>query len=559
MKLIPTAFAVACAVFISQSACAASLTMLQFGSFETRAEAQKRLTEVTAKHATQLSKLASNIREVKLPPDNLTVYRTQAGPVESRAAAQAICSQLASAGDECYIVQTAMVSAPEKAPTLAQAAATAAAPVTSAVADAADSTAKAVAEATPELPTTSDSKPTARDPLNRAALETVSADRAQEALATAADTRTEFAQDDAAAAQVNKALDAALTEKKAEAEALNTAKNAPAPSRSFWSRLNPFSADEPAKAPSPRAPEPVAAPVEAVAATALTATAADAAEPEVTKAPAAAETEAVAMPVPVTNAPKLETSALPPAAETRDAPIAVAPAAATPSPTPAVVSLSRTPITLDTTPVILHADPLPLPPPPAPLREQDRRELAAGIKPKLPAPEVIAASPITAAPAPATAAVQDGSVEVEEAKRVPVTQAIAVPQTAAPIAAAAPRVAPAASLSPTATDGQKTIWAQVGPFASERAAIDYWSAYRKSHPDFPVVRVRATTPLQTTAGSKAQSWLRVGPVANSAFVTSLCGSLGAQPGLRCGVVRDSGVAGDVKSSKQTPASSRYKH
>lgn len=555
MKLIPTAFAVACAVFISHSACAASLTMLQFGSFETRAEAQKRLTEVTAKHATQLSKLASNIREVKLPPDNLTVYRTQAGPVESRAAAQAICAQLASVGDECYIVQTAMVSAPEKASTLAQAATTAAAPVTSAAAQATDSAASTVAAAVPELPTISDSKPTARDPLNRAALETVSADRAQETLATAADTRTEFAQDDAAATQVNKALDEALNEKKvAENSAASAAENA-APSRSFWSRLNPFSSDEPSKAPVAKAPDAAAAPVEAVAATALAATAA-AAEPDVTKAPAAVETEAVALPVPAVSAPTLETPESPPAAESREAPIVSAPAAV-PSSAPAVVSLSRTPITLDTTPVILHAEPLPLPPPPAPLREQDRRELAAGIKPKLPAPEVIAASPI-AAPA-ATASVNDGSVEVEEAKRVPVTQAIAVPQTAAPVAAAAPRVTPAASLSPTATDGQKTIWAQVGPFASERAAIDYWSAYRQSHPDFPVVRVRATTPLQSAAGSKAQSWLRVGPVANSAFVTSLCGSLTAQPGLRCGVVRDSGVAGDVKASTQAPISSRYKH
>lgn len=544
MKLTPTAFAVACAVFISHSACAASLTMLQFGSFETRAEAQKRLAEVTAKHATQLSTLASNIREVKLPPDNLTVYRTQAGPVESRAAAQAICSQLASAGDECYIVQTAMVSAPAKAPTLAQAAATAAAPVTSAVAEAVDSTAKAVAAATPELPAISDSKPTARDPLNRAALETVSADRTQEALATAADQRTEFAQDDAAAAQVNKALDDALNEKKgADNSAATTTENS-APSRSFWSRLNPFSADEPTKAPVAKAPDTGAAPVEAVAAKALAATAAPTTEPEAAVAAAVPEEAAapVPAPVPVAIAPKLAT-------------LESQPLPSTPS-APAAVSLSRTPITLDTTPVILHADPLPLPPPPAPLREQDRRELAAGIKPKLPAPEVIAASPITS-PA-VTAAVNDGSVEVEEAKRVPVTQAVAAPTlAAAPVQA--PRTAPAANLSPTATDGQKTIWAQVGPFASEQAAIDYWSAYRQSHPDFPVVRVRATTPLQTIVGSKTQSWLRVGPVANAAFVTSLCGSLGAQPGLRCGVVRDSGGVSDIKSGKQAPTLSRYKH
>lgn len=555
MKRFPTAFAAACAVFISHSACAASLTMLQFGSFETRAEAQKRLTEVTAKHAAQLSTLASNIREVKLPPDNLTVYRTQAGPVESRAAAQAICAQLASVGDECYIVQTAMVSAPEKAPSLAQAAATAAAPVSATVADAADSAAKAVAAATPQLPAITDATPTARDPLNRAALETLNADRAQEALATAADTRTEFAQDDAAAAQVNSALDAALNEKKADENALAAAKNSPAPSRSFWSRLNPFSDDAPVSAPVAKAPEPVSAPVEAVAATALAAAATSPAEPEATPASVEPEVAAAApLPVPVASAAKLqpqqEQASLATSAEPLQAvppvPAPVAPAA------PAVVSLSRAPISLDTTPVILHAEPLPLPPPPAPLREQDRLELAAGIKPKLPAPEVIAASPATA---PAAAApVRDGSVQVEEAKRVPVTN-----DAAATPVATTPHVSPAATLSPSATDGQKTIWAQVGPFASEQAAIAYWGAYRLNHPDFPVVRVRATTPLQTTAGSKAQSWLRVGPVANAAFVTSLCASLAAQPGLRCGVVRDSGAVSDIKPGKQAPARARYTH
>lgn len=553
MKRFPTAFAAACAVFISHSACAASLTMLQFGSFETRAEAQKRLTEVTAKHAAQLSKLASNIREVKLPPDNLTVYRTQAGPVESRAAAQAICSQLASVGDECYIVQTAMVSAPEKAPTLAQAAATAAAPVTATVADAADATSRAVAAVTPQLPAITDIKPTARDPLNRAALETVSADRAQETLAAAAtDTRTEFSQDDAAAAQVNSALDAALNEKKADENALAAAKNSPAPSRSFWSRLNPFSDDAPVSAPAAKAPEPVSAPVEAVAATALAAAATSPAETEAPPAPAEPDAaDTVPLPVPVTSAPKLETlepKPLPVARALTPEPAApIAPAA------PAAVNLSRAPITLDTTPVILHAEPLPLPPPPAPLREQDRLELAAGIKPKLPTPEVIAASPVTA-PAAAAPALRDGSVQVEEAKRVPVTN-----DAAATPVATTPHASPAASLSPSATDGQKTIWAQVGPFASEQAAIAYWGAYRQNHPDFPVVRVRATTPLQTTAGSKPQSWLRVGPVANAAFVTSLCASLRAQPGLRCGVVRDSGAASDIKPGKQAPASARYKH
>lgn len=82
--------------------------MLQFGSFETRDEANDKIKSIGTKHGALLTKYPPLIREITMPPDNLTVYRTQAGPLDTRESAQSVCSQLASQGDECYVVETAM-------------------------------------------------------------------------------------------------------------------------------------------------------------------------------------------------------------------------------------------------------------------------------------------------------------------------------------------------------------------------------------------------------------------------------------------------------------------
>ena len=73
MKHTRLALALAITSLSATPVIAASVTMLQFGSFETRDEAEKRLSEVKSKHAKEISGLASSIREVKLPPDNLPV------------------------------------------------------------------------------------------------------------------------------------------------------------------------------------------------------------------------------------------------------------------------------------------------------------------------------------------------------------------------------------------------------------------------------------------------------------------------------------------------------
>lgn len=111
------------------AAYAAPMVMVQFGSFETMDEAQKRLAEVKSNAA--ISGLSASVKEVKLPPDNLIVYRTQAGPVDSRATAQSICSKFAANGSECYVVETAFADKITPATDIANAVT---APVTAAVA-----------------------------------------------------------------------------------------------------------------------------------------------------------------------------------------------------------------------------------------------------------------------------------------------------------------------------------------------------------------------------------------------------------------------------------------
>ena len=506
MKHTRLALVLTMATLSTTPAFAASVTMLQFGSFETRDEAEKRLSEVTSKHTAEMGKLATSIREIKLPPDNLTVYRTQAGPVENRAAAQSICAKFASAGDECYIVQTAMVAASPAADSSKVAAAEA----KSVVADVAVKPAEAATSATASLLAAANPSTDvpARDPLNRAALSSVnSALTADEKTADTASAVTDAATTDMHAA-LDKAVDAQPSVG-ADIAAASAEQARAGEHHSFWSRLNPFSDSAADVTPAVKTPElketkvlPAAAPVEAVV------------EKPV---------EAVAIAAPVVVTP--------------------APAAAPISKVPAVVSAAS---------VITQAEPLRLPPPPAPLKAQDREQLSA---PKtLSRPEPVAA-PI---------AVSGASVNVEEAKRVPVTSTTVAPART-PLIEAVPVVksaAPGVALSPSATEGQKTIWAQVGPFTTNEEALAFWANYRQSHPDFPVVRVRVTSPYQQQLRGVSQSWLRVGPMAQAGFVSNLCAGLvpyveDHPSTLRCGVVGDLGVASPLKAAPGMLPASRY--
>jgi hypothetical protein len=527
---------------------AAPVFMLQFGSFESRDEAEAKLSELKGKHAGVLSGMSSGIREVALPPDNLTVYRTQAGPVDTRGSAQSICSQLASNGDECYVVETAMV--PAMSPPRQQVASAVndvvgpATAATAAATSAAATSAAATSVAAPSIPSVVTAV-APRDPQSMAMLNSVTSGPNKSMNAPLPDMEAPSAPAVAATATAaapipSSSLQAAMNDAAAEQQkalALNAAPT-PAdakPEGSFWGRLNPFSSS-----------------------TAPTAVAAAPAAPKELPAPKLTPmADAKAPPAPVLPEPTPETVAI--AQKAQAAVPTPAPVAApvpvlvpTPEPAPAMAATPR---------VITQADPLPLPPPPAPLIGKGAIASTSAA-----APMVMAANTNTAAslrapspvitpqptgtmpaplivPPPGTLQSGNGQVNVGEAQRVPLSQppVLATPVASAPMPV--PSSAPVVmSLSPSATIGQKTLWAEIGPFVDAQAALGYWDNYRRTHPDFPVVRVRVASSYMAVQRGISQVSLRIGPVLKPTAITNLCKTLPEEPRVRCGQVTDMGTA-----------------
>lgn len=590
MKRTLSVLLLAGSALASVAAHAAPVFMLQFGSFESREEADEKLNALRSKHAGMLSRMDIGVREVTLPPDNLTVYRTQAGPLATRADAQSVCSQLASNGDECYVVETAMMQpltppatqvakaepapapapaatpapAPVPAPSMQasappamppvpslKAAALAPAPVPAApaplpaatpVVTAAPATVAAMAPA-PAIPQVPTARLTSRDPQNIAAINNVTA--ANEPVHIPVDPQAEAMHRElAAAAQAKNSPElkpqpspfaaSAVGVSPATTSAELTAEESARKSRSLWDRL--FGSDDEAKpAPKQIAEAPVAAPVEPV----VMADTAPLLPP-----PALVTTMP---PVPVTTSPAV--------------PMATAPAAPLPAPTP-IVSAQAQPVqpVIPASTVITQAEPFPLPPPPAPLTGMSRATPAPTVN-TIAAPMPITAQTNMPAPAPVLAVASDGTVRVEEAQRVPLTQASVptVPLAPPPAIGMQPSpVMPALppQLSPSATIGQKTLWAQIGSFPDQQAALAFWDQYRRTHPDFPVVRVRVTSPLMAAQRGIPQMNLRVGPFAREGFINNLCGNVKKQ-GLDCGAIVDMGVSGGAGGSRGKLPQSRY--
>ena len=517
------------AMLAQSAAHAATVFMLQFGSYQSAEEAQTHLNELKTKHVGALSRLETSVRPVTLPPDSLVVYRTQAGPLATRADAQAVCSQLVSNGDSCYIVETAIGSASN-----------------------ANSARVASLVPSPSAPTKSTEKPSfsatssskivtpdstsmkedlsSRDSENIATLNSVSG-------ATALSSTTNDGATSASEDSVVNALDEAAakqnsTENTAPSAASKQAK------RSFWERINPFASDTPqvskdvSVAPNADATQ-AAAPVEAVIDTTPSLPALSLAAPVVEAPPV----------LPAPSVAPLEKS-------TANTHVKLADAAIVPTDKPVVALKTNAPTLSNTTleapqlpsstsshsAPLLTAPPYPLPPPPAPLSGYSKNK------------PILADASTNGMPLP-TGVLPNANVRVEEAKRVPLSQSnapvVALPAyptttITAPSTNASP--APAVDLSPSATLGQRTIWAQIGQFASPQDALAFWNHYRQSHPDFPVVRVRVTTPLAAQKHEVALVNLRVGPFAKPEFITNLCTSITQQDGLMCGAIADLGVA-----------------
>ena len=530
-------------VVLVGSANAASVAMLQFGSFETRDEAQARLDLMKKKHGGVLGSLPSSIREIKLAADDLTVYRTQAGPLPSRAAAQSICAQLASNGDECYVVETSMVAGSPAAPVVP--------PPTQ------------VAATAPEPPVKLQPIPS-RDPSSAAALAQLSAAPSSSekssapTSASSSDSASKSANDaanndtvkklvtaspvvvDASPAKPSPQLQAALEKAIAEQEAADKAPKAEEPeakplkdTRSFWTRANPFSDDEPEEQPKPVVKKIIPNPQPS---------------PDFPPPPVIVKAES-----PKTEIPKTEAPVVVVAQNAMPVPAPVKAPLTPPPPAPAAPVAQ--PVPLAPVDALQSSAKMDLPPPPSPLIPTGPRPLAA-VQSMPVQPLKVSPPPATIAPVPAVNALPPlpkppephSNVSVEEAKRVPLTETTLVPPppevASVPGPEASSSISP--SLMPTSNLGKKTVWAQLGKFSDTQAALAFWDSYRKKHPDFPSVRVRVVSSYQAQQHGDESKWLRVGPFAREAFVVNLCDSADDVDvdvdDLHCGQVMDMGVA-----------------
>ena len=554
---IPAAFSL---LFLATASTAlakpATVFMLQFGSFESTDEANQRVSSLKSKHGGLIGNMQSRVLEVKLP-DNLTVYRTQAGPVPSRAEAKSICAQLASNGDECYVVETAMTNE------------TGTTQMAQASAPQSVSFAKPLAPA-PALETADAPAPSAS--VNLPPLPKVEAPATTE-LSPREQARQTIATEMSAVKSLESAP--AITKSTTMAAAPSTpapaTKNAEMERPGFWSRMNPFSDDA--------APKPVERAQPAPVETAVT---------------------------PVESAPVEQRFA-------EAAPRPVLPQSTTPAPMMGAPEQPRAVLpVVPAAPVEQPRASLPLPPPP-PMNDSAKKifernqQEAPMLQASAPAPAPAAQAPLGAMTAPAAAPVTssaaapfskastetlarlgkpvspasfnaptagDGSVKVGEAQRVPLSSATQAPVGAPMYVPSGSSVAPADASIPIRTtprmitppvgvlaapevvlpasqNTRKTLWAELGPYKDAPSALAFWDTYRSKNPDFPVVRVRVIQSYGQKLRGDANVSLRVGPFAKQESITYLCGQFKEVQSLKCAPVTDMGI-----TSSQTDGRTR---
>lgn len=471
--------------------------LLQLGSYETRAEAQSRYITLSETYPDLFEGLSLRLLDVTLPPDNFTVYRTQAGALPSRADAQLVCEKLAARGDECYVVETAMFNPDEMQKPTAAALPTQASAVPA-------------AQSLTAMPTAATQAPTLASEMQ--AMEAELSQQLPMPTLQQPETPTLVA---AAGLPAGAGLNAPVAtlgaapehELVAMPEAFPDLPPAPlaapaiAPTRSFWSRLNPFASDE----------EEVA-----VAAAPIVP---DAFEP---------------VGVPQIAAPQTIMDA---------------------SPTP--LRLPPPPLNAASTDA-LRADNPPLPPAPPLITTQGKRvpvaaESAAALPTNLPFAVKTrdgqpAALPAAAAPDPQFVAAGD-EVRVSEAVPVPVTNEL--PQSA-------PEPYTAAQLRALGTPSQpavagKNLWAEIKFFDTQQAALAFWNEFRTLNRDFPPARVRLINSYATSGTQRARVALRVGPFEHDAAVSTICAQVRGD-GAHCQAVRELGQS--IATSRDAASNSR---
>lgn len=578
---------------LSFSAHADGVYLLQLGSFEKKEEANAKWQSLQKKYPQLLEGLNVRLQDVTLPPDNFTVYRTQAGALKSRANAQSICDRLSQSGDECYVVETAMVAsstdelkrtAPlEQKPTVTSSAPApktpqAVAPVVAAVAATGESKSPfgvigtppttqqvpAIAKAAlPDAPVTpsvvADAKTSAALPApspisaplikhtEPASLPTTSA----RTLSPKEAMREERKHAGVAAATTvpTPVMEPSIPVPEAPKAQVPVAADQAEEESGFWSTiqsLDPFYDDE-KELKNAKTPELAAS---------IRPQTVDMPTPAATKAAAVME-DKVDRGVPPLIIPETSAAAV---------------VAATPSPSSSIADQIEfvdgpgytVPAAEGTAAIAPSAEPNLPPPPPMPTDADlaiQRAQSASGL------PAAAASSPMPVAPAiaprpdlppPPPVPAQPIPNAVPSMADVSVSEAVRVPLSEEAVTPARPTFTPpmAMGLPSQQTPGRKTMWAQISYFPDQQAALAYWEGFRKANPTFPAVRVRITNPYAIQS-STPQVSLRVGPFDRGDYVKDICDEVETQE-IYCKAVTDLGESTTARTNRDRLAS-RYEN
>lgn len=100
------------ALWLVTEAQAQTVFMVQLGTFRTDKEANAQWDKLTQDFPDLFEPLTYTPTEITLPPDDFIYHRNQAGPIPTRSEAEEICGKLLAKNYECYVVETAMFTAP---------------------------------------------------------------------------------------------------------------------------------------------------------------------------------------------------------------------------------------------------------------------------------------------------------------------------------------------------------------------------------------------------------------------------------------------------------------
>lgn len=516
----------------SSEALASTTYLVQLGSYESDAQAQEQWNKVKKRFPNIFGSLQYMPKTVKMPPDNVVYHRTQAGPLKSRNDAEAICDDLQVSGYECYVVETAIgntapatVATPNPEPvktvekTEEPAQKVASLPTLPLPDKAVSADAKMVPAPAAPLPA----------PIVTPAPKTDVKDTKKEALPKAV-TAANDKEIETLFAQANKEETPKKPEVKTEA-----------------------------KQEKPAAPAPKTVPVSAPAA----ATIAD-------DMKASTPTDTVSFLDRITK--KLDKTASTPAAapepepqsapaEPKEAPKVTRDEAPAQEPTPVAKAVTYTPEQTTAPDIYNNGSPFqmgesryaysspPVTDPKAPLPWLGgNRTAMAEVTPSTmtPVKEFSAPQPIVSNP---TAA----NVEVAEAIRVPLST---MPQ---------PEVKPSYDATPNAEQygypsqslAKANLWAEVGYFPNQTAALGYWQTLQERAQDLPEgLRVRVIRPFMSHRSGEQVS-VRVGPFASADAIRSLCKAT-EQEQLNCKSVKEFGDSSTSDGErKRYDSSQRY--